>query len=689
MKGFFRFLKENYSNIYKVFLFIAAAFLLVLLFPKEGKFKYDFQKGKPWLHDDLIAPFDFAIEKSEEELENETQQIIASIVPNFNFLDDVTSQNRNDLLEQFEESWKAKYKNRRKYNGRKTYNRAKCMAVFDTLFNAGIIEMHAILESNADNITLNLIKDNVSQEVDLSEVYTLKQAQNFIRENIKKDEKLDADLLIPLLENNLARNLRYNAELTNKEKDKAISNISPSRGAIQTGQRIISKGELITPEKFQILTSLKLEYENKLGSNIRYDTMVFGQVILVGISVLVLVLFLISFKTEIFYSNKRLLLILIVVLMMVAITSYIIRNNVDFLYIVPICIVPVIMRAFFDSRLALFVHLVTIILIGFLVPNSFEFVFMQLIAGIIAILSILNLERRAQFFITSFYIFLVYTGIYSGLALLQEGDPGAIEPVHIALFAGSAILTLFSYPFIYVFEKIFGFVTDVSLLELSNTHSKLLRELAMMSPGTFQHSMQVANLAEEAIYDIGGNVLLTRAGAMYHDIGKMENPQFFVENQTGGVNPHNELNYDESAKIITSHVLKGVEIGRKYKLPDVIIDFIRTHHGTRRTEYFYARYLKDFPGDEDAAVFHYKGPVPYSKETAVVMMADTVEAASRSLKDPDANMISELVEKLIDRQMQLGQFDNAAITLKEINRVKKIFKKKLMNIYHVRIEYPD
>jgi len=352
--------------------------------------------------------------------------------------------------------------------------------------------------------------------------------------------------------------------------------------------------------------------------------------------------------------------------------------------------VPILISAFFDTRIALYVHLITIIILGFLVPNSFEFIFLQFSAGVIAILNVTNLQRRGQFFIASVWIFVTYSILYFGFTLISEGTVTEIDPVMFAMFGGSAVLTLFSYPLIYIFEKIFGFITDVTLVELSNTNSKLLRELNLKAPGTFQHSLQVANLAEDAIFAIGGNALLVRTGALYHDIGKMDMPMYFVENQASGVNPHDDLTNEESAKIIIGHVIKGIEKAKKHKLPEQIIDFIRTHHGSRRVEYFYTMQMNDNPDEDiDETEFTYPGPIPFSRETAVVMMADAVEAASRSLGAPDAERISALVDKIIDRQMETGQFVNADITMRDITKIRKLLKKKLMTIYHVRIEYPE
>jgi cyclic-di-AMP phosphodiesterase PgpH len=412
---------------------------------------------------------------------------------------------------------------------------------------------------------------------------------------------------------------------------------------------------------------------------------------LISISIIVLVLFLAMFRRDILADNRKVILILSLILIMVITTSLLLKRfNSEFVCLVPLCLVPFIVRAFFDTRLGLFVHIITIVIIGFLVPNGFEFVFLQLIAGIVTIISVVNLEKRSQFFLTSIYIFIAYSTMYVGMNLAQDGNLNGISGYNLALFAGSSALTLLSFPLIFLYERVFGYVTSLSLLELSNTNSKLLRELSLKASGTFQHSLQVANLAEEAVFRIGGNSILARTGALYHDIGKLQDPVYFSENQIGGMNPHEKLSYVESAHILTSHVPHGIELAHRYKLPEQIIDFIRTHHGTRKAGYFYALYKTDHPDISlaEEAAFTYPGPLPFSKETAVVMMADATEAASKSLKKPDKQSISDLVEGIIDKQVEQKQFKNCDITHKDITRVKHVFKQRLMNIYHVRVEYP-
>lgn len=315
--------------------------------------------------------------------------------------------------------------------------------------------------------------------------------------------------------------------------------------------------------------------------------------------------------------------------------------------------------------------------------------FIQTIAGMVSVFTILNMSRRVQFFISILMIFLSYTVSFIGVSILHEANFRSIDWMNLKWFLGNSVITLFAFPLIFILEKTFGFLSDMSLMELADSNSTLMRELSLKAPGTFQHSLQVSNLAEAAIYHVGGNALLIRAGAMYHDIGKIEMPMYFIENQNTHSNPHDDLAFDESAKIIKSHVIKGIEKARKHKIPEQIIDFIRTHHGTVRIQYFYQSFLKNFPDQvPDEELFRYQGPLPFSRETAVLMMADSVEAASRSLKNANADSISNLVDSIIDNQIAHKQFDNAPITLKDISEIKKLFKKMLMSIYHVRIEYP-
>ncbi len=684
------YLRNHYAVISRGLLFASSIVILVLIFPKEGKFKYEFGKGKPWMHENLIAPFDFAILKSADEIEVEKQDVLKD--QKYYFKTDIEQirKQRDELLEQFNQTWAAKYTDAPHLINRKERNRDVCLIIYDSILDRGVIEMNNILEGKPKNFPIDIITNNVAEEATFGEFFTIQTADRFLQSYIKNFQNIDKELITSAIENSLTYTIKYDSETTEKEQQRLIDKISLTRGMIQTGELIIARGELVTNEKYQELESLRMDYESKLGSSYKYAGILVGQIILLSVSLVSLFLFLLFFRIEVFNDNNKVVLILLLIELMVLATVLVVKFIPEYLYLLPVCLIPIIIGVFTDTRLALFSHLITIIITALIVPNSYEFVFLQLFAGIVTILSIVKLERRSQFFLTSIMIFFTYSVIYTGMTLIKEGVLEGINYMYFGLFAISAVLTLFSYPMIYVFEKIFGLITDVTLMELSNTNNKLLRELALKAPGTFQHSMQMANLAEDAVYEIGGNPLLVRTGAMYHDIGKINDPLFFVENQSTGVNPHDELTYEESAGIIIDHVISGVEKAKKYKLPEQIIDFIRTHHGTRKTGYFYAMAKKDNPEDEiDDKVFTYHGPEPFSKETSVLMMADTVEAASRSLKNPDEESINNLVESVIGNQIASHQFDNADVTLRDIRKIKKIFKKKLKNIYHLRIEYPE
>ncbi len=681
-------ISANYDTIYKTLIFLVSLVVLVSFFPKEAKFKFEYNRGRPWMHQDLIAPFDFAILKPAEEIERERAELISNKALYFNFDIEVNEQQRRAFISRFDELWEQQHPD----GGaeRKNNTRELGLDILEKIHSKGVIQWVPALDDKSPDFNINLIIQNVAERARLGDFHTIQTAYNYMTAMLDDADLADRQMLEGLLEESVSHNVFFNERVTNAELQQQISRISTTRGMVQEGERIISKGEVLTPARYQLLESLRTEYETRIGVHSNYYLILAGQVILVALSLLVLALFLFVFRKEVLNDNKKVLLILLTIILMVFITSFTLGFGEAYIYLVPLCIAPILIRVFFDTRLALYVFIITIILIGFLVPNSFQFVFMQLISGIITIFSIVSLQRRAQFLFTSMVIFISYSTIYTGLNLIQEGSFEALNPLNYAMFAGSALLILLAYPLIWVMEKLFGLVTDVTLLELSDTNSKLLRELSMKAPGTFQHSLQVANLAEECIYLIGGNALLTRTGALYHDIGKMDNPMYFIENQITGVNPHDELTYEESASIIIGHVISGIEKAKKAKLPDQIIDFIRTHHGTRMVEYFYIMQKKENPDEMvDERQFTYPGPIPFSKETTVVMMADSVEAASRSLKTLDEKTISNLVENIINKQMDTGQFVNSDITLRDITRIKKTLKRKLMNIYHLRIEYPE
>jgi cyclic-di-AMP phosphodiesterase PgpH len=686
LKRLISFIRHSHPEIYKGILFCIATAVIVYVFPKQGKFKYEFQnlKGKPWYHEDLIAPFDFAIKKTPAEIEKEKSEIIKNAKPYLKFDANIPKAKKAAFEQALNANWNKKSSD---YLRQRTLAFGKTL--IDSIYSKGIIAPADALENKPMDYSVVLLYNNIAEEHELNDFYTAKSAYEYIEDHIYESKITEIDRILPLLENAIAHNIFYDKETTDKVLKQAINDIAPSRDIILKDQSIVSKGEIIDAEKYQILESLKMEYEEQSNGTGNYLFIILGQLIIIIICLSVLAAFLKFFRKDIYSDNGKVTFILMLVALQVVMAHFSINSVAFSIYVLPFCILPIIIRAFYDTRVALFVHIVTVLIISFMAPDRFEFAFIQLLGGMVAIFSIVNMRNRSQIFISAVLIFLTYSVSFIGITVIREGSNDVIRWQDFAWFGVSALLTLFSYPLIFVFEKIFGFTSDVSLLELSDTNGPLLRELASRAPGTFQHSLQVANLAEEAIYTIGGNSLLVRTGALYHDIGKMEMPMYFIENQASGINPHEDLSFDESAAIIIAHVIKGIEIAKENNLPEQIIDFIRTHHGTTMTAYFYRSFKKAFPEEEiDENKFHYPGPIPFSKETAVLMMADSVEAASRSLKKYDAESIDALVEKIINSQIEQNQFANADVTFKDINTLKKIFKKKLMNIYHVRVEYP-
>ncbi|MGB8374142.1 MAG: HDIG domain-containing metalloprotein, partial [Salegentibacter sp.] len=472
------------------------------------------------------------------------------------------------------------------------------------------------------------------------------------------------------------------------ELESKLNNISYTRGSIEQGSRVISKGEVVEGDKYNILRSLKAEYESQMWSKSNYNWILVGYSTLVAMALLMLLLFIRKYRLSIYENNVKVTFIFFNIIFMVMLTTLVVKFNINYVYVVPLCILPLSLKAFFDARLGMFTHVITVLLLGFIVPNSYEYMFLQIIAGIVTILTVSELYKRANLFISVGQITLVYIISYFAFTILQEGSIADMKAEVFLTFLLGGLATLFVQPLIYIYEKIFGMVSDMSLLELSDTNSKLLKELSEKAPGTFHHSLNVANLAEAAANEINANAMLVRVGALFHDIGKMANPTYFTENQTTAVNSHDELSPRESAQIIIDHVITGIEIAKKNSIPDRVIDFIRTHHGTSTVYYFY---MKEKEENENVSPedFRYPGPVPFSKETAILMMCDSVEAASKSLKEPTSALIDNFVEKIINKQMEEGQFLNANITFKEIQLVKKILKRKLKNIYHLRVEYPE
>lgn len=688
MNTLFSKIQHNYYEILKVLVYVLAIGIVIWVSPKESLFKYEFQVGKPWSHDDLIAPFDFSIFKTNAEVENEKKQIEEAFVPYFRYDNVLSEEGEIQLIENFNNSWLL-VKNDSAVGDSASYVNF-LLKLYKRFESRGIIQYNPVIDGKDQFFQLKLIQGNVVAETTLGQLFDIRSATRESQDRISVLNSPDSIMLQNVMAQSLVQNVIFDESKSKSELEELIKNISPTRGLIQKGELIISTGELVTSDKYQILISLKYDYEKSLNTSDSRLYIIIGMISLVTLLFLVQYLFIRFYRVSYFDQMKYTVLVIVTQLIFVAITDFLFIAFPEYVYLIPFALLPIVIVAFMDAGIAIFVYLVTLMLLGFYASNSFEFFYTQAIVGLIAVYSLKKLSRRSDLFRASLMVFIAYTVVYISMMLIQEGSFESFSWNMIGLYAASSVLVLLAFPMIFIYEKSFGLITQLTLLELSNTNNTLLRELSVKAPGTFQHSLQVANLASEVLYEIGGDALLARTGALYHDIGKMKNPMYFVENQVSGYNPHDELTYEESAKIIIGHVLQGIEMARKEGLPEQIIDFIRTHHGTRRVEYFYRLEKKLNPGMEvDVSEFTYHGPAPFSKETAVVMMSDSVEAASRSLSQPDEQKINDLVENIFKSLMESGQFLNANITMQQINTAKKVLKKKLLNIHHVRIAYPD
>ena len=681
MKNTLSTLSRNQSLLYKGFLFIAATFLILYLFPKAGQFKYDFQKGKPWQYENLYAPFSFTIKKDAVSLASEKEQIVNNAVPYFNMDMAVVTGVTKEFYRLLDEAYQNSL-----FRVPKLSIQIKGAAIIDQIYKHGIV--NELYSYDPDKLVY-LKSSNEIDEVTFHQIVSFDNIESIVKAATSLETiSPSIDLLEKILTIVIKPNVSLNTKLTQTAIDDEVNAMNPNKGIIEKSGRIIAKGELVDTDAYQILDSLKAEYQSQVWTKSNYLWLLVGYGLLVMLVLLMLLLFLKKYRPEIYKNNTKVTFIFFNVLLMVLLTTIVVKMDAKYVYVVPLCILPLILKAFFDPRLGLFVHVLTVLLLGFIVPNSFEYLFLQIIAGIVTILTVSELYKRANLFISVAQITFIYIIGYFAFVLIQEGNIYEFEWVIFGYFVLCGLATLFAHPLIYFYEKLFGLVSDVSLLELSDTNSKLLKELSNKAPGTFHHSLNVANLAEAAAQEIGANSMLVRVGALYHDIGKMASPTFFIENQLSGINAHDELDPKESASIIINHVIDGIEIARKYNLPDRIIDFIRTHHGTSMVYYFYKKELET-QGQANKEDFKYPGPIPFSKETAILMMADSVEAASKSLKEPTSTKIDVFVEKIIDAQMEQGQFLNADVTFKDIELIKKVLKKKLNNMFHLRVEYPE
>ena len=616
------------SYIFRIGLFAIVAILIVLMFPRyTNAFRYHYEIGKPWGYNALTADYDFLIYKTDNQMADEQKHLMSGFSPCFKYIPKVQRQ----------------------------------------VLVIAHQEMDWIKEEGY--ATISVVQNNVHRKYVLSEVYTPKSAYEHYGYEC-------------------AQNLVLDTALTQAMRTKQLSSLSPTQGMVQKGERIIDKGEIVNERTYQILQSLARATQDETTANNQRAWSMMGKSMLVVLFLCLFVIYLYVFRRQYLNDLSMVLFFNMLMVIVVGLACLVLRFDLS-IYLIPFAWIPILTSVFFDSRTALFLHFTTVLIVSVIAPAPVEFFFVQMVVGMVAVSSLSDMTRRAQLVQTSAWIFAAQVVAYTSIVFAQTGTWSALNPWFYLHFFICALLTIGCYGLIYAFEKIFHFISSITLVELTDINSHLLLSLAEKAPGTFQHSMQVSNLASEAAKTIGANALLVRTGALYHDIGKMANPQYYTENQQGMANPLSSMDPKEAAQLIIAHVTEGEQIARKNRLPEVIINFILTHHGTSLTRYFYNTYCNAHPNEEvDKTLFQYPGPKPTTKEAAIVMMADAIEARSRSIEDFSEKSIAELVDQMIDTQIADGQFSETPLSFKDVEDIRRVFKARITAMNHHRISYP-
>ena len=666
---------------YRICVGIAAILLVVYFMPREGRSAYQFDLGRPWRYSQLIATFDFPIYKSDELIKKEQDSVMHLFEPYFEINQSVEEEQVAKFRKDFAQMEKS---------GIPYYYKGYIEQKLRTLYQNGIVQPDDYNRLVDDSITaIRIFTANQSVIRPTKDIYSHKSAYKFFFET---DDTARYDRL-KLQKCNLDRyivsNLLFDQKKSEEQKKDLLSSISYASGMVMSGQKIIDRGDIVTQETYNILASYLKESKQRIDSTKQEAYLLVGQILCVALIFLCMMLYFSLFRKDYLEKGKSVLLLLTMLVIFPVLSSILVDQNLFSVYIIPFTMAPIFIRVFMDSRTAFVMHTVIILLCAVSLKYPYEFVATQLVAGMVAIYSLRELSQRSQLLRTALIVTVTSLVFYFSLDLMHEKEIDNLEyNIYIYLII-NGVLLLFAYPLMFLIEKLFGFTSNVTLVELSNINNDLMRRMSEVAPGTFQHSMQVANLATEVANKIDAKAQLVRTGAMYHDIGKICNPAYFTENQSG-VNPHDQLSLIESARIIISHIPDGLEMADKYNLPEVIKGFIATHHGRGKTKYFYISYKNKYPDEEvDENLFTYPGPNPQTKEQAILMMADAVEASSRSLKDYTEESISNLVEMIIDAQIADGAFKNCPITFQDITTAKEVFKEKLKTIYHTRISYPE
>lgn len=680
MEKFYSSRKLKWRNfLSRTLLVLITVLLIVWALPRNESKQFRYDIGKPWMYGSFIAKFDFPIYKTDETIKEQEDSLLETYQPYYNYDPAVGKKQVSKFLADYQNGIPGL-----------PHNYVRLIADrLHRLYQAGIMDTPEYNEAYRDSTSqVRLVSGNSAQSISLGCVYSTLSAyeQLFIDEQIAMQRPI---LQRCNLNNYIEPNLIYDKGKSETERNDLLSSIPPASGMVMSGQKVIDRGDIVDEYTYRVLSSFEREIKRRSATQTQITNTIIGQVIFVTLMVFLFTMYLGLFRRDYFNKPRSIAMLYTLITLFPVVVSLMMRHNFLSVYMLPFAMVPIFVRVFMDSRTAFVCHVTMILICTTAVRYQYEFIIIQLVAGLIAIYSLRELTRRAQVFKTAILVGIGSTFVYLALQLMQDNDFSSMDHDMYYHFVVNAVLLLIAYPMMYIIEKMFGFVSSVTLFELSNTNRGLLRDLSEIAPGTFQHSITVGNLAAEIANKIGANALLVRTGALYHDIGKMKNPVFFTENQAG-VNPHDTLTYQESARIIISHVTEGVKLAERENLPTIIRDFIVTHHGTGITKFFYIKYKNEHPEEEvDPAPFTYPGPNPFTREQAILMIADGVEAASRSLPEYTEESISTLVNRMIDQDVTDGYFKECPITFRDLAIAKLVLIERLKAIYHTRISYPE
>lgn len=666
--------------VLKALLAIISTIIIVYFMPRNDQIGYGYDVGQPWRYSQLIAPFKFPIYKSDSVIHKEQDSVLHAFLPYYTIQDNMRQKMHNRLYTVTVKEWSGRNSSMYVHH---------ISALLDSIYKKGVMSVadyNAISDKGYAGI--RIISANQALVVPISHIFTTRSAYEYI---LNADTVRYSRIILQNFNINelISSNLKLDEVKTRMEREDLLSSISGASGMVQSGQKIVDRGEIVSKETYNILKSYERESLKQETEDTIIPYSLIGQIVYVLVIMLTLICYLSLFRADYFDRKRSAIMLFVLITLFCVFAALMTKNNFLNIAILPCCMVPIIIRVFMDSRTAFMFHCAMVLIISFMLQNGFLFLILQISTGMIAIQTLQELSQRSQIIKTAALIGFVYVIFYICYTYILENKADSIDSNMYMYFAINAGLLILTYPLLYLLEKGFGFTSDVTLVELNNINNPLLQRMTEIAPGTFQHSMQVANLASEVAKKIKARSQLVRTGAMYHDIGKLERPVFFTENQRG-ISPHKHLSSQKSAEVIIAHVTNGITLANKHNLPESIKRFIVTHHGCGMAKYFYITYKNEHPDEEiDESLFRYPGPNPSSKEEAILMMADSVEAASRSLTEYTKESISTLVDKIIDGQMAEGYFEECDITFKEIATAKSVFKEKLEIIYHTRISYPE